>query len=365
MTKLFEPIKIGKHELKHRIVHAPLTRYRATTEGIPTELMAEYYKQRTTSGGLLITEAAHVSHLSGHYGRSPRIHTKEQIAGWKKIADAIHQKGGIVFLQLFHLGRVQISKVDPHHRPVISASAIRIPGKNKHGDEHELPRALEVNEIKQLVQEFKQAALNAIEAGFDGVELHSANGYLLDQFINSGSNQRTDEYGGSIENRARFPLEVVDAVVDAIGPERTAIRFSPGGSYQGVSDEDPVKTWSYLTSSLQEKHSQLAYVHFIEPRSSFLNDDVNTADSLDPFRKLWKGPFITAGGFSTAIKHAVDVAEKTGNLIAFGRIFIANPDLPERIKKEVELNRYDRDTFYTGEAVGYTDYPFYKEKATA
>ncbi|KAG1549829.1 hypothetical protein G6F51_002822 [Rhizopus arrhizus] len=365
MTKLFEPINIGKNELQHRVVLAPLTRFRATLEAVPTELMVEYYKQRASPGGLLITEATFIDRLAGGYLRAPGIYTKEQIEGWKKVTEAVHQKGGIIYLQLWHIGRANLSKLNPNNEQVVSASAIAIPGKNIMGGDNEIPRPLEVHEIKEIVQQYKRAALNAIEAGFDGVEIHNANGYLLDQFVNTSSNQRTDEYGGSVENRARFSLEVVDAVVDAIGPERTAIRFSPGGSFQGMGDEDPVKTWSYLTSSLQEKHSQLAYVHFIEPRSNFFTDDANTADSLDPFRKLWKGPFITAGGFSTAIKHAVDVAEKTGDLIAFGRSFIANPDLPERIKKEVELNKYNRDTFYTNDAVGYTDYPFYKKETKA
>ncbi|KAG0743283.1 hypothetical protein G6F57_005664 [Rhizopus arrhizus] len=358
MAKIFSPIKVGQHNLQHRVVLAPLTRFRASLDAVPTELLVEYYRQRATLGGLLITEATFISRLAGGYHQAPGIYTKDQIEKWKKVTAAVHEKGAVIFLQLWHLGRAGSSKLNPNGEPIVSASAIPMPGKTA----NETPRALEIHEIKDIIQTYKQAALNAIEAGFDGVEIHNANGYLLDQFVNSGSNKRADQYGGSVENRARFSLEVVDAIVSAIGPERTAIRFSPGGRVQGMQDDNPIETWSYLTSSLQQKHSQLAYLHFIEPRSSFFNDSVNTADTLDPFRKLWHGPFITAGGFSNAVEHAVNVAEKTNNLIAFGRAFIANPDLPERIRNKLPLNKYNRRTFYTHDAIGYTDYPFYEER---
>lgn len=360
MNKLFEPIKIGKHHLQHRVVLPPLTRVRASPGAIPNELMVEYYKQRASNGGLLITEATAIDRLAGGYPGAPGIYSKEHIDGWKKVTEAVHQKSGIIFLQLWHLGRASYAKLNPNNEPVVSASAIAIKGIGMLGEPYEIPRALEVGEIKEIVQKYKQAAKNAIEAGFDGVEIHGATGYLLDQFINSNSNQRTDEYGGSIENRARFPLEVVDAVVDAVGADRTAIRFSPGSLFHDMADENPIETWGYLTRSLQEKHSQLAYLHFIEPRSDMASG-VSKIDSLEHFRKLWKGPFISAGGFSSSIENAFKTAEETGNLIAFGRQFVSNPDLPERIKKDLPLNSYDRDTFYTNSAAGYTDYPFYEE----
>ncbi|KAI8876797.1 FMN-linked oxidoreductase [Backusella circina FSU 941] len=242
------------------------------------------------------------------------------------------------------------------------ASDITVKGMNLLGQPQEKPRALLIPEIKDITEQYRQAALNAVEAGFDGIEIHSANGYLLDQFINTSSNNRTDIYGGSIENRARFSLEVVDAIVDAIGAERTAIRFSPWSGFQDMEDETPYETWGYLTQRLQDSHPDLAYLHFVEPRTNMMGEqNADTPDSLDPFRKAWKGTFISAGGYTYDKNIAFDTAEKTGNLIAFGRQFLANPDLVERLRHGWSFNRYNRDTFYGGSAVGYTDYPFYKE----
>ncbi|KAI8387399.1 hypothetical protein BD560DRAFT_486263 [Blakeslea trispora] len=359
---LFAPIKVGKADLKHRVVLAPLTRFRATTEAVPTDLQVEHYKQRASEGGLLITEATFINRLAGGYPQAPGIYTKEQIEGWKKVTDAVHEKKGVIYLQLWHIGRAGFKGLNPNQEQIVSASDIPISGKNMAGGDYEVPRPLTVEEIKALVQDYRQAALNAVEAGFDGVEIHGANGYLIDQFINTSSNKRTDQYGGSIENRARFALEIVDAVVDAIGADRTAIRFSPGGAFQDMKDDTVVETWSYLTTQLQQNHPDLAYLHFIEARASFFNDEANSVDTLEPYRQIWKGPFITASGFSTNVPHAIEIAEKTGNLIAFGRAFIANPDLPERIRNGWELNKYDRSTFYTHDAVGYTDYPFHDTK---
>lgn len=351
---LFTPLKLGNNLLQHRVVLAPLTRFRADSNAVPTELVKEYYTQRATNGGLLITEATFITRHAGSYPGAPGIYTKEQINAWKTINDAIHAKGGLIFVQLWHLGRVASSAYNEGQQPV-SSSAITVQEPNIFGQPHETPRALEINEIKSLVQDFRQAALNAVEAGFDGVEIHAANGYLLDQFINSNSNKRTDEYGGSVENRGRFALEIVDAVSDAIGEERMAIRFSPWSGYQEVEDDTPYETWGYLTKSLQENHPNLAYLHFIGPRET-----EKTNNTLDPFRQAWKGPFITADGYSTDTQLAFDIAEETGNLIAFGRVFIANPDLVERLKNDWPMNDYNRDTFYDGGSKGYIDYPFYK-----
>lgn len=357
---LFTPLKLGNKTLQHRVVLAPLTRFRNSPEAVPTDLVKEYYQQRASEGGLLITEATLITRLAGGYPRAPGIWNKEQIEAWKKVTDAVHEKKGLIYCQLWHIGRAGSKFLNPNQEQTVSASAIRIEGKNLAGGEQEVPRALEIDEIKSIVQDYRQAALNAIEAGFDGVEIHGANGYLIDQFINSNSNKRTDIYGGSIENRARFALEVVDAVAEAVGEEQTAIRFSPGGKFQDMGDDTVVETWSYLTTQLQENHPNLSYLHFIETRNDTFGDSVTSENSLQPYRDIWKGPFISSGGFTNNIPYASDLAEKNGDLISFGRAFIANPDLPERIRNGWELNKYDRSTFYTNEAAGYTDYPFYK-----
>ncbi|KAF1800306.1 hypothetical protein V8B55DRAFT_1546187 [Mucor lusitanicus] len=360
---LFSPVKVGTNTLKHRVVLAPLTRFRATPEAVPTDLQAKYYEQRASDGGLLVTEATFISRLAGSYPQAPGIYNKEQIEGWKKTTSAVHAKGGVIFLQLWHIGRVGSKYLNPNQEQVVSASDIPCPGKTMQGTDHEVPRALTIDEIKSIVGEYAQAAKNAIEAGFDGVEIHGANGYLIDQFINNSSNNRTDIYGGSVENRGRFALEVVDAVVAAVGEERTAIRFSPGGAFQGMASDNVEETWGYLVSELQKNHPGLAYLHLIESRANFfLPDQKNTVDTLESYRKIWKGPFITAGGFSTSLEFGNEIAEKTGDLVAYGRAFIANPDLPERLRNGWELNPYNRDTFYSHDAEGYTDYPFYNEK---
>ncbi|GAN03415.1 NADH-flavin oxidoreductase / NADH oxidase [Mucor ambiguus] len=360
---LFFPIKVGANTLKHRVVLAPLTRLRATTEAVPTDLQAEYYKQRASEGGLLIAEGTAISPVARAWLQAPGIYSKEQVEGWKTVTSNVHAKGAVIFLQLFHSGRVGSKDLNPNQEPVVGPSEIPSPGKNLHGADYEVPHALTLDEMMAVKNDFVQAARNAIEAGFDGVEIHCANGYLLDQFINSSSNQRTDIYGGSFKNRARFPLEVVDAVVEAIGAESTGVRFSPGSDFQGMVDDNVEETWGYLTSKLQENHPGLAYLHMIECRSSIFTDtQEGLADTLEPYRKLFKGPFITAGGLSSSQKFAEEIAEKTGDLIAYGRAFIANPDLPKRLRNGLGLAPYDRDTFYTNEAKGYTDYPYYSEK---
>ncbi|EPB83410.1 N-ethylmaleimide reductase [Mucor circinelloides 1006PhL] len=361
---LFSPIKVGTSTLTHRVVLAPLTRFRAIPEAVPTDLQVEYYKQRASEGGLLVTEATFISRLAGGYPQAPGIYNKEQIEGWKKVTSAVHSKGGVIFLQLWHIGRVGSKYLNPNQEQVVSASDIPCPGKTMQGGEYEVPHALTVDEIKSIVDEYAQAAKNAIEARFDGVEIHGANGYLVDQFLNSSSNNRTDAYGGSVENRSRFALEVIDAVAEAVGEERTAIRLSPGGAFQGImATENVEENWGYLVKELQQKRPELAYLHLIESRADSLDPQKkNTEDTLESYRKLWKGPFITAGGFSTSLEFADEIAEKTGNLVSYGRAFIANPDLPERLRNGWELNPYDRNTFYSHEAEGYTDYPFYNEK---
>ncbi|KAL1930994.1 hypothetical protein VTP01DRAFT_10131 [Rhizomucor pusillus] len=363
-SALFKLIKVGNILLQHRVVLAPMTRLRNDQNHVPTDLVREHYIQRATPGGLLITEATMISPMAGGVPHAPGIYTKEQIEGWKKVTSAIHDKQGYIYLQLWHIGRGTSSKFLPNGALPVSASAIAIKDKNMLGDDYEVPRPLAIDEIKETVKDYAQAAKNAMEAGFDGVEIHGANGYLIDQFINTSSNKRTDEYGGSIENRARFAIEVVDAVVDAVGPERTGIRLSPWSNYLDMKDETPYDTWGYIVSKIQERHPNLAYVHFVEPR----NDEGETAekkDSLDPFRAIWKGKFISADGYTAYPERAAKIADETGNLVAFGRIFTSNPDLVQRLKNGWSLRKYDRETFYGGNHVGYTDYPVYSPEVKA
>lgn len=353
------PIKIGNILLDHRVVLAPLTRLRATVDGVPTDMMLEYYTQRASKGGFLLAESVAISPTAIAYPQAPGIFSKDQIAGWKKITDSIHQKGGYIFVQLWHSGRTGNRTLHPNDEQVVSASAITAAGKGILGDSFEDPRALEISEIKSIVNDFAQAALNAIESGFDGIEIHSAFGYLLDQFICTSSNQRTDEYGSSVENRLRFTLEVVEAITNAIGPERTAIRVSPGGGeIHSATEEYPIETCSYLMAKLQKDYSKLAYVHFMDTRS----EENIGADLAEPYRSIWKGPVISSGFSSCSVEHAIEYAEKTGDLIAFGRLFIGNPDLPERIRQGYSVVRSNYNTFYTHEAEGYTDYPTYVAK---
>ncbi|KAI8078687.1 uncharacterized protein BX664DRAFT_342485 [Halteromyces radiatus] len=367
-TALFTPIKVGQHVLKHRVALAPLTRMRADDNGNPTEQVVEYYKQRATPGGLLITEATAISPYAGAYPHTPGIYTNEHIAAWKKVTDAVHEKEGIIYLQLWHLGRASFSFLLPDNQTPVSASDISIEGTSPLGAPYQKPRPLEVEEIKSITQDFAQAAKNAIAAGFDGIEIHSANGYLLDQFINTSSNKRTDQYGGSIENRARFSLEVVDAVAKAIGDDKTAVRYSPWSGFQDMKDDTPVATWSYITEQLEKTHPDLAYLHFTEPRVTLFGDapievkEGEKVDTLDPFRALWSGPFISAGNYTYDPKSVFERAETSpNNLVAVGRAFIANPDLVERLRNNWKLTPYNRATFYTPGPEGYTDYAFYNQ----
>ncbi|CAO3641752.1 unnamed protein product [Cunninghamella echinulata] len=367
-SPLFSPLRIGQHTLKHRVVLAPLTRNRANQQGVPTDLGLTYYQQRATEGGLLISEAAGISPTSGHYPNTPGIYTQEQIEGWKKITKGVHEKGSVFFLQLWHLGRTSFSMLLPNQQQTVSASEIPINGTSPLGIPYETPRALTKDEIKSIIQDYATAASNAILAGFDGVEIHGSTGYLPDQFLNSSSNQRTDEYGGSIENRARFVLELVDKVTKAIGEEKTAIRLSPYSEFQDMFENDRVGTWSYVTEQLQKNHPNLAYLHFLEPRIRDFDDQLPTTngkeeiETLDHFKKIWQGPFIAGGNYSYDYKLAYENAEKSPNtLYSFGRSFIANPDLVERVRNQWPLNKYDRTTFYSSEEPkGYIDYPFYE-----
>lgn len=282
-----------------------------------------------------------------------------------QVTKAVHDRDSTIFVQLWHVGRATHAVWLPNNAQPVSASAIAINGSDTFGLAHEVPRALEIDEINDLIKDYVQAAKNAIEAGFDGVEIHGANGYIIDQFINSNSNQRTDQYGGSIENRTRLAVEVVDAIVNAIGADKTAIRLSPFTHFQDMDDATPNDTWGYLVQQLQSNHPDLAYLHMIEPRFTF-EDSAGTSDhNLDHFRKIWKSVFINAGGFGHDLAGAIEHAEKTGDLIAFGRYYIANPDLPYRLQQKLPLNPYNRASFYGGGSEGYIDYPTYEESQAA
>ncbi|KZT25847.1 NADH:flavin oxidoreductase/NADH oxidase [Neolentinus lepideus HHB14362 ss-1] len=361
-SKLFEPILVGTVKLQHRVVMAPLTRFRHVNKHIPSDMTSEYYGQRASvPGTLLITEATFVAERAGGYPYAPGIWSPEQIQGWKKVTDAVHAKGSFIFCQLWALGRAaNPEELAKSNLPFVSSSDLPIPEKTV------APRPLTAPEIKEYVELFAQAAKNAVAAGFDGVEVHGANGYLLDQFLQDTCNKRTDQYGGSIENRCRFPLEVLEAVTKAVGQSKTAIRLSPWEQFQGMRMAEPEPTFSYFIRAIKSTYPDFAYIHVTEPRVSSGEDrDPQPGESNDFMRAIWAPkPLISAGGYTRDL--AMEVADKHDtSLIAFGRMFISNPDLPLRLKKNIALNKYNRATFYTQGKEGYIDYPFSTEGAKA
>jgi N-ethylmaleimide reductase len=370
---LFSLLKVGPYQLKHRVALAPLTRLRAEKPSLaPRPLNAEYYAQRATPGGLLIAEASSVMATGfGHPG-VPCIYSEPQVEGWKKVVDAVHAKGAFIFLQLWHVGRVSHSSFQPGGALPIAPSAVAISDdlKTSTADgkivSYETPRALETDEIPGIVAAYKQAARNALAAGFDGVEIHGANGYLVEQFLQSRTNLRTDRYGGSIENRARFLLEVTQAAIDVWGANRVGVRLSPYGIANGSGEAEPMPLYKHVIEQLNPLG--LAYLHFIEPRSSGAGRaEVNwqgVPSAMVLYRAIWKGVLITAGGFTGEAAEAAN-AEGHADAIAFGRIFISHPDQPLRLRLGYPLTPYDRKTFYGGDVAGYTDYPFYDAMAPA
>lgn len=365
-SHLFSPLRLGAYDLKHRVVMAPLTRMRASQPGdVPNDLNAEYYGQRASEGGLLISEATQVMPEGKGYPQTPGIYSDAQVAGWKRATEAVHAKGGVFFLQLWHVGRSSHSSLQPDGKLPMAPSAlpIRDGGKGFTPEwkqvEFETPRAIEIDEIASVVAAYRKGAENAKAAGFDGVEIHGANGYLLDQFLEDGSNKRTDKYGGSIENRARLLLEVVDAAIAIWGADKVGVRLSPYGKFNDMGDSDPVATFSYVLKELSQRG--IAYAHVIEPRATGAGgagkpDDGSAPRTAKIFRSAFRGAFISAGGYDGPGAEQV-IAEGFADAVAFGRIFIANPDLPERFRNGAALNKYDRSTFYGGTEKGYTDYP--------
>jgi N-ethylmaleimide reductase len=353
-TKLLEPFKLGPLTLPNRFVMAPLTRNRALAGMVASPLAVEYYGQRA-SAGLLISEASQVSQQGQGYQDTPGIYSKEQIAGWRNVTDRVHERGGRIFLQAWHVGRISHSSLQPNNGAPVAPSAIRANGKTFANDtfiDYSEPRALALEEIPGIIESFKRGAANAIEAGFDGVEIHGANGYLLDQFAKDGTNKRSDSYGGSIENRSRLMLEISKAVAAEIGPERTGIRISPVSPMQDISESNPQALYDHIVDRLEAL--KLIYIHVVEGATGGARD-------VAPFdygslRKRFKRAYIANNGYDFELANKM-LAANTADLIAFGKPFIANPDLVERLKKGAALNTPDKATFYGGGAKGYTDYP--------
>ena len=376
-TNLFKPIKVGNCELKHRVVLPPLTRMRAHHPGnVPNkDWAAEYYGQRSKRPGtMLITEGPFISAQAGGYDNVPGIWSKEQIAEWKKIFARVHENGSFIWPQLWALGRQAFPGIlarDGLRYDSASDDLYMDDGMKEQALESKNPQhGITKDEIKQYIKDYVQAAKNAIEAGADGVEIHNANGYLLNQFLDPISNHRTDEYGGSIENRARFTLEVVDAVVEAVGVDRVGIRFSPYSTYGVMSGQDPliVAQYAYVIGELEKRAKEgkrLAYIHLIEPRLDLLmpgDDETKDLGQTNDFAySIWKGLVIRSGNLAIHPEAVKNMVKDDRTLIAYGRYFIANPDLVDRLEKGLPLNKYDRSTFYTMSAEGYIDYPTYEE----
>ncbi|KAJ6508828.1 hypothetical protein C8R45DRAFT_968895 [Mycena sanguinolenta] len=359
-SKLFQPTTVGDIELNHRVVFAPTTRFRADAGHAPLPHVAEYYEQRaSTSGSLLISEATFIAPRAGGYKHAPGIWSDEQISAWKAVTNRVHAKGSYMYLQLWALGRTaDVDTLAEDGFPYVSASAVPIHGGAT-------PRPLTVEEIDEYVQLYAKAASNAVHrAGFDGVEIHAANGYLLDQFLHDGSNVRTDRYGGSIENRIQFLLEVVDAAVKAVGQKKTALRVSPWGTVEGMQfvNGDPRPTYTSLITQLRDRFPDLAYLHVVEPRvdGSQTVDTIKAGYSNDFIRSIWgERRLISAGGYTR--ESAIVAADEKGDLFAFGRPYIANPDLPYRLLHAIALSVGNRALYYAPGSVdpkGYTDYPF-------
>ncbi|KAJ7656298.1 hypothetical protein DFH06DRAFT_991557 [Mycena polygramma] len=357
-SKLFQPTLVGDIKLSNRVVFAPSTRFRSDKDHVPLPHVAEYYEQRgSTPGTLLITEATFIAPRSGGYGNVPGIWSDEQIAAWKKVTDRVHAKGSFIILQLWALGRAaDAATLEAEGLPYVSASDV--PMKDK-----KAPQPLTVEEIQEYIQLYATAASNAVhKAGFDAVEIHAANGYLLDQFLHEHTNLRTDAYGGSVENRTRFALEVAEAVVKAVGQKKTGLRVSPWGDFNEMHWKQPQPTYTHLITELRDRYPDFAYMHIVEPRADGgeTRDVIPEGYSNDFIRDIWGDrPLISAGGYDRAT--ALKTADEKGDLIAFSRKFIGNPDLPYRLLHDIPLTVADRAFYYcpgSADPKGYTDYAF-------
>jgi N-ethylmaleimide reductase len=359
---VFSAYQLGPLNLRNRMVMAPLTRSRAEADNVPSRMAVTYYSQRA-SAGLIITEATQAGAGGQGYVSTPGIYNQAQIERWKEITDAVHQKGGLIFLQLWHVGRISHPVFLNGELPV-APSAIAPRGVQTYTtngfEDIPTPRSLELSEIPGIIEEFRQAAVNAKVAGFDGVEIHGANGYLLDQFLEDSTNQRTDEYGGSVENRARLLFDVINAVTGVWGSDRVGVRLSPGGTFNDMCDSHSQQTFGYVIKRLAEFN--LAYLHLVEPSPSQGEHPMPDL-SASYFRPMYPGTLIVAGGY-TKDKADMVLQEGLADLIAFGQLFIANPDLVERFRRNAPLNPPDRSSFYGGTDKGYIDYPTLDEQGT-
>lgn len=360
MTKLFEPLQVGHVRLAHRVVMAPLTRFRADDFHVQLPIAIEYYSQRASiPGTLIIAEASLISASNGGFPHAPGIWNDAQIEGWRKVVDAVHAQGSYIFCQLVAPGRaadLESLQREAGHG-LYSSSAVPLT------DVAPVPEAMSEMQIQAAIRDFTAAAKNAIRAGFDGVEIHGANGYLLDQFLQDTCNIRTDRWGGNVENRARFGIEVATSVANAIGADKLGYRISPWSTFQGMRTTHPIPQFSYLVEKLKEL--KLAYLHVIESRVSN-NVDVEKTEGIEFVLDIWgkTSPVLVAGGFNAeSAKNAVDNEYRNNDVaVVFGRHFLANPDLPLRLQRGIDLNNYDRASFYTPKAtVGYIDYPFSSE----
>ena len=366
MPTLFDPIRLGAIEAPNRVLMAPLTRARADADGVPQPLMVEYYRQRADAG-LIISEATGISRQGLGWVDAPGIWNDAQVEGWKPVTQAVHEAGGRIVLQLWHMGRLVHSDFLGGEAPVSSTNRAAPGGVRTYLSggkriDYSVPRPLTVEEIKGVVADYANAATNAIRAGFDGVQIHSANGYLLDQFLRDNTNDRTDEYGGSIENRIRFLTEVVDAVIAAIGADRTAVRFSPNGESQGVNDSDPQALFTAAAAMLEKRGIAFLELREQRPDGTFGRTDV---PAVSPhIRKVFSGPLVLNGDYSRA--DALDaVASGRADAIAFGRPFISNPDLIERLRVGAPIAESDVPTWYAPGPKGYVDYPRHDEVVAA
>lgn len=359
MADLFSPLTVGPFDLPHRVVMAPMTRNRAGDGNAPDALNATYYQQRSDAA-FIITEATQICPEGIGYPGTPGIHSDAQVDGWREVTDAVHEAGGRIILQMWHVGRISHPDLQPGGIDPVAPSAIRPAGEAMTLSGMKpfvTPRALDVAEIESLVSQYGVAAKNADMAGFDGVEVHGANGYLLDQFTRDSTNSRKDDYGGSVENRCRFPLAVTDAITGVWGTERVGYRISPFQPYNDIADSDPATTFTYLVKELAKR--ELIYLHIVEMGDD--RGDGGFPASRDPLfaelREIWPNTLITNGGYNRQMADSV-IDAGLADMVAFGTPYLANPDLAERLLNGAAYNKPDRATFYGGSATGYTDYPF-------
>jgi len=344
---LFTPIQLGQYTLTNRIIMAPLTRCRAENN-IPTEMNRIYYQQRA-SAGLIITEGTQISQQGAGYPNTPGIYSHKQVKAWNEITDAVHAKGGRIFLQLWHVGRVSYPGIQPNDQPPVAPSAIKAEG------DYVQPRALEIHDIYDIIQDYKDAAENAMAAGFDGVEVHAANGYLIDQFLRDATNKREDRYGGSYLNRSRFLFEVLEAVVDVWGNDRVGVRLSPTNSFNSISDSNPEGLFKYVVEKLNPFN--LAYLHVLEGSIHSTDETIEkSAFNANSLRDAYTGVYMANNGYNKDSANEA-IAKGRADTVSFGDLFISNPDLPERFLKNTALNQTDLDTRYGGDEKGYIDYP--------